>query len=83
MGLKQRPQAALDGRDLAGKAIPIAVAGKGIPGAKELPADLKPRLAEAALVCEPFGVAAEVAQQMCPADLAPSGVKGVIGPPAI
>ena len=83
VGLEQRPQAALDRSDLAGQALAIAVGGEGIPGREQLPADLKPRLAEAALLGQAFGVAAEVAQQVRPADLAPGRVQGVIGPPAI
>jgi hypothetical protein len=54
-----------------------------IPGLKQPAADLKPALAEALLLGEPLRVAAEVAQQVRPADLAAGGVEPVVGPPAV
>ncbi len=65
---------ALGGCNLAAEAIAIAVDGV-FPGTEQFTATLKPRLPEAALVCEAFGVTAEVAQKVGPADLAAGRVR--------
>src|SRR5215211_2477690 len=81
--LEQRPQAALGGSDLALETVAIPVGREGFPRAEQLAADLQARLAEALLIAESLGVAAEVAQQVRPADLAAGRVELVVGPPAI
>lgn len=83
MGLQQGPQPALDGSDLAGQALAVAVGGEGLPSREQLATGFKALLPEAALIGKAFGVAAEVAQEVRPADLAAGRVQGVMGPPAI
>ena len=73
VGLKQRPQPALGGGDLAGQTLAVAMGCESIPGAKQLAADIEALLPEAPLLCKPFGVAAEVAQEVSPADLVGAG----------
>lgn len=80
--LEQPAQPTPERRDLPGEPIAVAVLCALAPGREESATDLKPGLAEAPLVGETLGVAAEVAQQMRPADLAARRVEAVVGPPA-
>jgi hypothetical protein len=54
-----------------------------IPGRKQPPCDLQPRLAEALLGGEPCEVGGQIPDQVRPADLARGGIEAAVGPAAI
>jgi hypothetical protein len=59
------------------------VLGERLPGIEQPPGERQAGLAEPPLLGQALGVAAKVAQQVLPADLAAFGVEVVVGPLAI
>jgi len=74
---------ALEWGDAPSERAAVTVGLELLPGAEEALRDLEPGLAELVLCGQALRVSGEVADEMCPTELASLGLEVVVGPPAI